>query len=538
MAVLRGISERKEYPLRGDQIVIGRDPECDIVIDSGQVSRRHARIVREEGGFFVEDLSSLNGTYVNGELIRQRTRLRPNDTIAIFDLLVAFQDDEPTRRFPTPTEFIDKPLAEAEPSYMATLSSSDLRLAIEPEAKLRAFLDMSAKLSNTLDMEDVLPKILESLFTIFPQADRGFILFTDPTTGQLVPKAARHRGGKETGPVLWSRQIVDRVVRDQEAVVSTDVACDSRFIPSKSIENFSIRSFMCVPMISQSNTVLGVIQTDTTDTRRSFRQEDLDVLVCASTQAARAIEMAALHEERRDLQAATQIQKSFLPSERPKVPGLRFFDYYASARHIGGDYYDYIPLPNNRLAVAMGDVCGKGVSAALLMARLSAAVRFGLATESSVCNAIRRLNNDLIQAGSPVRFITFTVLVIDLSDYSMTVVNAGHIPPLMRRSGSNQADNLADDVAGMPLGIMPMDYEQTTLTLGPGDTVVLCTDGVTESRNQLGEFYETDRLRRFISRAPQDVEELGSAIMADVRRFSVGCPQSDDIALVCFGRVP
>src|SRR5205823_10878718 len=123
----------------------------------------------------------------------------------------------------------------------------------------------------------------------------------------------------------------------------------------------------------------------------AFREDDLDVLVCASTQAARAVEVARLYHERRDLEGATQIQKSFLPRARPQVPGLSFFDHYASARTIGGDYYDYIPLPGDRLAVCIGDVSGKGVPAALLMARLSASARFAFASEPDPATALRRL---------------------------------------------------------------------------------------------------------------------------------------------------
>src|SRR5262249_9477039 len=151
--------------------------------------------------------------------------------------------------------------------------------------------------------------------------------------------------------------------------------------------------------------------------------EDLDVLVTASTQAARAVEFVRLHQELRDLEASTRIQKSFLPSERPHVAGLRFFDHYSPAQHVGGDYYDYIRLPGNRLAVALGDVSGKGMSAALLMARLSAAARFCLASSASVPEAIRQLNASLTRAGSEERFITFLVIVLNLDNFSMTIVN-------------------------------------------------------------------------------------------------------------------
>ena len=114
------------------------------------------------------------------------------------------------------------------------------------------------------------------------------------------------------------------------------------------------------------------------------------------------------------------------------MPQLRFFDYYSAARQIGGDYYDYIPLPADRLAVALGDVSGKGVAAALLMARLRRAVRFSLAAEPNAATAMRGINGVLMQTGSDDRFVTFVAAILDLKSYAMTLVNAGHMPPLRR----------------------------------------------------------------------------------------------------------
>ena len=196
------------------------------------------------------------------------------------------------------------------------------------------------------------------------------------------------------------------------------------------------------------------------------------------------MELARLHQERRDLEAATQIQKSFLPAARPRVPQLHFFDYYASARQIGGDYYDYIPLPSNRLAVALGDVSGKGVAAALWMARLSAAVRFCLASEADAPTAMRRLNVGLTQTGADDRFVTFTAAILDLATYGVTLVNAGHMPPLRRRPGRPGVEEVGDAIVGLPLGVMDRPYEQMTFPLEPGDVLLFYTDGVTEAQPQ------------------------------------------------------
>src|SRR5262249_18389493 len=201
--------------------------------------------------------------------------------------------------------------------------------------------------------------------------------------------------------------------------------------------------------------------------------EDLDVLLCCCGEAARAVELARLHEERRDLEAATRIQQSFLPAERPKLPGLRFFDCYLPARHVGGDYYDYVSLPGERLAGALGDVAGKGVSAALLMARLSAEARFCLATAPTVPDAVRQLNKALARGFGDDRFVSFVVLVLDLRRNTMTLVNAGHLPPLRRRAGQPEVEAVGEEVIGLPLAGIDRPYEQAGVPLERGDTLAL-----------------------------------------------------------------
>ena len=281
----------------------------------------------------------------------------------------------------------------------------------------------------------MLPKILESLFAVFPQADRGFILLLDRDTGQLVPRAVHQRRPEDGGRPAVSRHIVNQALSTGRALLSADAGTDARFDPSQSVRSLQICSMMCVPMHDRDGTGLGVIQMETRDRANCFREEDLDVLVCACTQAARAVELAGLYQDRRDLEAATQIQKSFLPRGRPQIPGLTFFDYYASARRVGGDYYDYIPLPTGLLAICIGDVSGKGVPAALLMARLSAAARFSLASEPDPAAALGRLNLTLTETHNDDRFVTFVAALIDPATNELTLLNAGH-PPAMRRRGT------------------------------------------------------------------------------------------------------
>ena len=522
MSVLRELAGGKEHPLRGKVTLIGRDPGCDIVVRTDQTSFRHAIIVQSGGSYSIEDLESVNGVYVNGARVRARTPLRPGDRIEIPGLAVVFQSAAPT---PPPQDGLT--------TLPMTVGG---RLEIKPEAKLRAVLEISRYLSTALDLKEVLPKILECLFAVFPQADRGFILLQDPGAGQLTPRAVRKRHAPDADTPAVSRSIINQVVSTGRAVLSADAGADSRFDPTQSIRRLQIKSIMCAPMVSSSGAVLGVIQLDTEEVRTPFREEDLEVLASATTQAAHAVELAGLHQERRDLEAAVQIQKSFLPATRPRVPQLRFFDYYQSARRIGGDYYDYIPLPGDRLAVALGDVSGKGAAAALLMARLSAAARFCLASEPDAPTAMRRLNAALMQTGADDRFVTFAAAILDLKTYNVTLVNAGHMPPLRRRAGRADVEEVGDAIVGLPLGVMDKPYEQMTFPLERGDVLLFYTDGVTEARNPGNDQYGLDRLRRAAASGPKDAEGLGAAVLADVRRFAAGRPHNDDLTIVCVSR--
>ncbi len=408
------------------------------------------------------------------------------------------------------------------------------RLEVRPEAKLQAIMEICRALSNTLHLDTALPRVLETLFGVFPYADRGFILVRDADSGQLVCKATRTRPLSAETELAISQGIINHALESGRAILSADASHDVRFDPFQSIQRFRIGSIMCVPMLGQTNERLGLVQIDTRDKRHPFCEEDLEVLVSATTQTARAVELARWHKEQSDLEAAIRIQKGFLPAQCPDCRDLRFYNYYSAARMIGGDYYDYIPLPGNRLAVALGDVSGKGVAAALLMARLSAAVRFSLATETSLSDAVRCLNAVMMQADAD-RFVTFVVMVIDRNDFSLTLVNAGHPPPL-RRAAKGGVSEIGDSQVGLPLGIYNRPYEETRLQLDVGDTLVLYTDGITEARNPAGDFYGQERLLGVIHQSPNQAQAMGEATLADVRKFAAGRAQTDDLTLVVLTR--
>ncbi len=254
------------------------------------------------------------------------------------------------------------------------------------EAKLKALLEIARSLRSTLSLEGVLSNVLDGLFKIFVQADRGyFVLKTGE--GLLVPMATKHRRTNAEETIRISRTIVNKAMTSREAILSADAGSDTRFDTSQSIADFRIRSMICAPLLGNDGNPLGVIQIDTMDQRARFSESDLEVLVSVAILAATAVENAQLHETalkqqtlQRDLDLAHKVQQGILPSRPPELSGWLFYDHYDPANQIGGDYYDYVTLPDNRVGVIIADVSGKGVPAALLMARLSSEVRYCLAT--------------------------------------------------------------------------------------------------------------------------------------------------------------
>ena len=222
-----------------------------------------------------------------------------------------------------------------------------------------------------------------------------------------------------------------------------------------------------------------------------------------ASQAAIAIQNAQMHESllerervNRDLKLAEQVQKRFLPQSVPAIPGYEFFAHYDPAYEVGGDYYDFVPLPGNRLAIALGDVSGKGVAAALMMAKFSGDTRYCILTENSPAAAANELNSLLFSAAIEEKFITLSLCVLDTENRTLAIASAGHLPVMIRRTNGT-VDEIGEEIAGFPLGIIPDgDYKQTEVKLHPGDVVAIFSDGVTDARNLREELYDSRDKRR------------------------------------------
>ena len=550
LKVIGGPETGQARELTQPKSVLGRHPDCDIAVDHLDASRHHAQIVFVNNEPFVEDLHSRNGTFLNDERVRGRQRLYDNDRVRISESIFEFHQGESadSRGAATPVLVNDDEqesklvvVAERDVSS-SSISSGTSRSSAGVKAELRALLEITQKLRKTLSLDEVLPQILDSLFSIFPAAERGFILMQNED-GTMTPRWSKLRHGDPGGELYISRTIVDRVMQGQQAVLSADAMYDARFKNSDSLCASPIRSMMCAPLIDADGASFGVLQIDAANYRDRFREDDLGVLLGVATQASIAIENARLHEEalyqrsfERDLELADQIQRGFLPRGRPQLAGYEFFDYYQPATHVGGDFYDYFPLADGRLAVVVADVVGHGLAAAMLTAKLAAEVRYRLLTTPDPAEVLTQLNTSLPAGLGEYHFVTLVLGVLAPETGEVTIVNAGHMPPLLRLEGGRVSE-VGKDISGFPLGIVEgVVYQRCSVQLPPRGLLVFYTDGINEAMNTAKKVYGVNRMLEQLKTAAGSPGQLAQSIIDDVRTFIQGCPQGDDMCLVCFGR--
>jgi len=555
------------FSVEADELTIGRHPDCQIPVrDSGRVSRHHAQIIRQGQSYFVKDLRSRNKTYLNDEPIDDTLHpLKDGDRIRICELECRCRHRDPAKETKSPSkstvsmggvagedsslnaELVDDEVTDDTSStVLAALdvaSGADGLVQVTPslQARMHALIEITRSLGNALALDEVLPKVLNSLFKIFLQADRGFIVLRSDDGG-LVPRWTKARRPIQDETIRISRTIVRRVMDSKEAILSHDVTKDDRLDMSQSIADLRIRSMMCAPLLDSEGTPLGALQLDTLDQRKRFQSEDLEVLSSVAIQAGIAVHNAQLHERalrqkeiEQDLELAWEVQAAFLPQSSPQMKNYEFFAFYRPANHVGGDYYDYIALPDGRTAVIVADVVGHGIAAAMMMGKVSAEAKFCLASEPRPAAAVTMLNERLSSMGIQ-RFVTFVAVVLDPAKHEATIVNAGHMPPIWRKMGA-VIEEPGEDLVGLPLGIMQgLKYDQRTIVLEPGDVLAMYTDGINEAMNPKGQQYTIDKIRSHVKNGAPELQSIGDAIVNDVLAHVGASPQADDMCLVLLRR--
>lgn len=556
-----GAAPSKSIPLNGDMLVIGRDEkECQIVIQHTSVSRKHAQIVRAGGQFYIEDLKSRNRTFVNSKEVMPPSRqaLKPDDRIKICDFLFRFHDERAVKPQPLPDIFAkprddddDEESGQTVIEATQGKGSAQSFLEVAPSDRLRALLEISTNLSRTHELEPLMAQIADTLFGVFKQADRCFVLMLEDG-GRAVPKVVKsRRAGMED--TRFSKTIVKKTIDSMQSYLSADASGDASLGPAASIAEFKIRSVMCVPLATADGRPIGALQLDTQDRTKKFSLDDLNLLTIVANLAGISIEKARMltqmmeqQKEAKEIELARKVQLGFLPQTLPDVNGYEFYSHYSAAQTVGGDYYDFVPLRDGRLAIVVGDVAGKGVSAALLVAKLSSEVRFSLLTVPDLAQAVGLLNDQMSNGALGDRFVTLAVMVLDPVEHTLTIVNAGHMSPKLYRAATAElVDAMLLSDVGTPIGTWPgQAFEQVTVSLDVGDTIAVFTDGVTDAMNPAGAMFGDEAVDRCL--APDDsalnadsqrAKRLGERLVAAVRKHSNGRAQFDDIAVVTFGRL-
>jgi serine phosphatase RsbU (regulator of sigma subunit) len=570
--------KKTSFDLQPGENLIGRHPDCAVEIVQASVSGKHAAIRGESGEFFIEDIGSRNGTFVNKQQVKARIKLNHNDMIQFGDAVSKFEQPEAATPAAAPAAS-PPPAAVAPPAAPAPIAPGSSANTVDgaifgtvnldddteedanitgemenqgrfgvldtnPEAKLRAVLEISNSLAGEVNLEVLLPKILDTLFSIFTYADRGCILLKDEN-GQMVPKAMKHRREGEDATVRLSRTIINKVLTDKCGVMSADASLDDAFSGSESIADLKIRSMMCVPLLGLDSEPLGVLSIDSQNPLGQFGPDDLEILMTVAGQAALSYENARLMQsyaqkmkQDGELEIAKTVQRALLPTDFPQVAGYEFFASYDAAQAVGGDYYDVFPLPDGKIILSFGDIAGKGVPGALIMSRMSSCVQSTIRHLQGIEEAICAINDHMCDSAVEGRFVTYVLAIVDPATHTLQLSNAGHMSPIIHRADGS-IELFDEELVGPPIGVVEdYPFESEAKQLNPGDLVVLFTDGVDEAMNYEDELYGEERLLNFVKNGPTKAEELGKALFKDVRLHANGRPQNDDITIMTFGRNP
>ncbi len=541
----------RRIPLARERMTIGRSRESDIFLPDQWLSRHHAEIRREGDAYVLKDLGSKNGTMLNGESIADERRLRHADVISLGEHRLVFRVDEMARAEE------EAPAPEGTRVFSAReLSDSVLRLdeGAEAAARQNRLLRMQAAALNAFLSHRPLHELFETILDLLLEhvpAERAAILLVDTQAGTLTGgpafpgltiKASRSRQGEPIRTV--SRSIARKVLTERVSLLVPNLMEDAAFAAQVSILATGIRSAICAPLFltspGEADAVIGLVYLDTRDRSRTFTEDDLTVATTLAAVAAAKIENARLLEESlekqrldEDLRRAAEIQRGLLPSACPPVENYDLAGSNRPCRAVGGDYYDFGSDGGDVLFV-LGDVAGKGTGAALLMAVLRALVRahwYG----ADPAEAMVRINRTVCQNVPQGKYITFFLGRLDPPTGRVTYVNAGHNPPLLVR-----ADGSVEMLThgGVVLGLLPdATYDQGTATLRPGDTLLVFSDGVTETWNLEDEEYGEDRLIALARDGRAlGAESLQAEILRQLDIYSAGTKATDDRTLVVLKR--
>jgi serine phosphatase RsbU (regulator of sigma subunit)/pSer/pThr/pTyr-binding forkhead associated (FHA) protein len=527
--VVLDTGEQKLISSGKSRLRIGRMADSEIHLDEAVVSRRHAEIYRDEGDYFVQDAGSRNGTLVNGKRISEPAKLGTGDVIGVGNARIVFE--------PTDSVSFLKERGAAQPTSAISLSERPSPSRMAPLVLLETVADIARRIVQDMPLEQLLDSILE-MCTAKTKAERAAIMLLDEE-GNLVPRAYLSLARAHSRFAI-SSSIATKAIEDNQALLIKDVAGDDDFKMSESVASLSIRSAICTPLWNGEKTV-GVLYVDTTSADHQFDETDLLFFSTLSGMIAEKIENVMLAEVAREKQRldaelaiATEIQTKLFPAKIPEIAGYDLSAFNRPCNEVGGDYFDAI-LMGDLIALALADVAGKGVGAAMLMSNLQAILQLRAPECTDPAELMSRINSDLLDRVGEGRFVTCVYLLLDTRTGRILYSNAGHNPPMHYRA-NGQIEEL--EVSGVPLGILPdMPYETTEFDLSPGGVLLVFSDGITESMNKDEDLFGEDRLKQVLAdSAGMDAHGIRGAIFSAVDTFRQEVPYSDDMTLIVLKR--
>ncbi|MFI5175475.1 MAG: PP2C family protein-serine/threonine phosphatase [Terriglobia bacterium] len=418
---------------------------------------------------------------------------------------------------------------------------------LSPDTKYHLLLEISQKIGGTLDLDQVLDLLIDAVRSAIPFDAAGIFVLNENSLanrdriGSHLIAGMATRGfperPREDDPMLKSGHgIVGYVIRTGQRVIAGDVRHDPHYVEGRA----GTLSEIAVPLLV-NNQILGALNLES-DRLEAFSEADAELLQFISNSAALAIEKAILHRRlleskriERQLEIAREVQTSLLPDHPPVLPGYDLSALNLPNSEIGGDYYDFIPLPQKQIGIAIADVSGKGIGAALIMATFRAALRTQIRYDSDISRSLRSVNNFLVESVGRSDFVTAVFGILDPPSGRFCYSNCGHNPPLLLRTGGPTEEL---DQGGMVLGVSSDAlYEVSTVVLNPGDALVFYTDGVIEAPDPGLQEFGLEGLQRAVRAAfARSANEMIQSVVSATEASHGSTGYSDDFTLVVVKR--
>ena len=533
-----------EHEMTGEALVIGRSSKADLPLPDPSLSREHARLFQEGGRWFVEDLGSRNGTYLEGRRLESSAPLGPGQTLRMGGCTVAIEEKAKSATsgggivdgtiFRPAEELLDQ--SRFVPTESEAAGDRALRRYAE---RLKLVFDVQQSLARSESIDELLDQMLAGVFNhLMPEQGAVFL----KTTGGEFRRAASRSaipGGKE---FVLSKSLIREVAGKGLAALAIDVRTDERFAEAASILGAGVRSLIAAPLLGPEGS-LGMIALSSNATVRKFTEEDMELLVSLASVAAlrlRNIALAAEAAERKRLEAevtlARRIQLALLPDRLPEIAGYEMHGDSVPSRVTSGDFYKAVErLDGKECILFLADVSGKGLPAALVTGALESLSAGPLETGLGPGETFNRVSRRLYARTTPEKYATAFLAVLDVASGRVTFANAGHNPPLLVRA-SGELEWLG--ATGMPLGLMPVgEYTEATVTLEPGDLLTIYTDGITEANSPDEEEFGKDRLAEVLrAQGKESPADAAAALVRELDAFAAGTPFGDDRTLVMIKR--